>query len=588
MKIIKKIITEYLKDENKIENVKEFLNEFNDALLEIKSFTKVEKALQHPLFTLVNAEFKQSDILIKACQKGNKKLAKWLFTMYLNPHLTDSNGRTALMYAVQQMLFDSVIKQLIKVGNDYVNTEDNDGNTALFHAVGNFAYVEKLIEAGSDYKHTNKNGDTLIIYACKREKFVDFKKFLDLKIDIAHVNNEGKNLAMTLVEKSRSKLLSKILDENEDLINYRNKLGETLVSTYIKNYYQKVISNETPSRVYIGDCAKTFRVLVSKRCNFNISIDEYGNTPAHFFMYIEDYHSLLYLIYHIRGIDISIRNNDGMNVSFLSFFVNTPLVYDYTFVEKEALEDTYVSIQYKNIIEALFNHDSFDYSYLDIYNNNMLIHNIVRNTEPFRFEKITKKSNNLDHCNDKGENAFIIAVKLGNKIDVLTTILKQSNIDINHFDQSGNTALHYAVKMKDKNNISFLLNNNANPQIKMNDGMTAIDLAKSIDDPDIIDLLENPQKEKGILEKIKDNVKYVDGFTKEDKLINERYLKLHKNEYKHLIEYEIPNYAYIPSPKNKDIRSLFFRGLYEESINKIEAEVQMNRMYRNKKIFSEY
>jgi len=94
----KEVIEQYLSDTNS-EYLKKFVNDINTIIVEgkIKKFKIFEKVLNHLLFTSVLTEFRNSDVLIRACKAINKKAAEWLLTMNLNYDVQGENGATALM-----------------------------------------------------------------------------------------------------------------------------------------------------------------------------------------------------------------------------------------------------------------------------------------------------------------------------------------------------------------------------------------------------------------------------------------------------------------------------------------------------------
>lgn len=76
-------------------------------------------------------------------------------------------------------------------------------------------------------------------------------------------------------------------------------------------------------------------------------------------------------------------------------------------------------------------------------------------------------------------NIFLVAA-IANKTDMLKYLLKYGT-DINKTDKNGNTALIYGSKMGNIDVVKLLLKEGANQSIKNNDGMTALDLAKTKD-----------------------------------------------------------------------------------------------------------
>jgi len=64
-------------------------------------------------FYNVIAEFRKSDVLIRACKKVNKKAVEWLLTMNIDPTIQDENGMTALMHSAEHVSTDFAVSTLL-------------------------------------------------------------------------------------------------------------------------------------------------------------------------------------------------------------------------------------------------------------------------------------------------------------------------------------------------------------------------------------------------------------------------------------------------------------------------------------------
>eukprot|EP00833_Pecoramyces_ruminatium_P000789 jgi/Orpsp1_1/1174821/evm.model.c7180000051561.2 len=83
------------------------------------------------------------------------------------------------------------------------------------------------------------------------------------------------------------------------------------------------------------------------------------------------------------------------------------------------------------------------------------------------------------HVNEKGENALILATKCICR-NCVQLLLENGINDVNHQDYRGNTALHYAVGVKDRKIVDMLLANGADVSIKNNEGLDTIQFAKKL------------------------------------------------------------------------------------------------------------
>ena len=70
-------------------------------------------------------------------------------------------ANTALILNAENQCYKDVIKELVRAGAD-VNMADNNGNTALYHALryGNQEAARFLIKKGADYNRSNNQGIT--------------------------------------------------------------------------------------------------------------------------------------------------------------------------------------------------------------------------------------------------------------------------------------------------------------------------------------------------------------------------------------------------------------------------------------------
>jgi len=122
-----KLVENYLNGDD-LTTVNKFVNDFNSLVLDrnVKKYRYFEAVLKHRLFTKVLAQFRVSDVLIRACkdvkryylnydfqdfnESCNTKVIEWLLTMDINYAVQDEDGMTALMYAVKATKLGFLIK----------------------------------------------------------------------------------------------------------------------------------------------------------------------------------------------------------------------------------------------------------------------------------------------------------------------------------------------------------------------------------------------------------------------------------------------------------------------------------------------
>jgi len=323
------LINRYL-NSGELSNVKKFVNEFNNVILDstFKKFKLFESVLERGLFNNVLNEFRESDILIKACKTVNKKAVEWLFTMKINYAVQDEEGMTALMYAVKHVSLEFAVEKILKSKGEHIYLVDNEGNNVLFHATQSPEILKKLLKSKFkfDIKQLNNNNESLLLYCSRYDRMKSFEILNKYRsFDPYLTNKDGKTTAMYLVKNGRfAEIKSFVKGRNIDP-NFKNKSGESLVSIFIKSYYKHYIGDDKETdfssicnTIITKNYANTLRSLIDLKCNFNVSIDEKGNTPIMALCMMGDDNTSQYLI--DKGIvDLSIENSyeeNALNYSY--------------------------------------------------------------------------------------------------------------------------------------------------------------------------------------------------------------------------------------------------------------------------------
>jgi len=304
-----KVVENYLNGENLV-YTKNFLNNFNDIIVKPNNykFKSYKEILNHKLFTSVLAEFRESDVLIKACKICNEKTIKWLFTMKINFAIQDELGMTALMHAVKHTVLDFAIKKIIKTNGKHIQFVDKNGNNALFHSAENsFTFRNFLVYKDKfNLNYTNYNNENLLLYCCRHGK-IKHAHFFDLLCQTVtvkpyHENTEGKTVAMCLAERFRYNELKTFKSRYGVKPNYKSELGKTIVSCVINRYYKfytRAILEENGfglNNVMFKYAINTFVTLVKIGCNINEPIDEDGTTMTLILLKLRDIVSYKYLV----------------------------------------------------------------------------------------------------------------------------------------------------------------------------------------------------------------------------------------------------------------------------------------------------
>jgi len=367
--------------------LKKFIYDFNTAVIEanVKKYKYFEQTLTHKLFKRVLVEFRKSNVLVRACKVFNKKAVEWLLTMKIDLNIQDENGVTALMYAAERTVLDFAVDKLIKGGAN-INMVDNNGNNVLFHATSSPDNLKKLLKTKIDRKQLNSDGENLLIYSCRHDKNRAFELLNKEKsFDPNQANCVGKTAAMYLVENGRFREVKSFVKENKIDPNYRNKFGNSLVSVYVQKFYQQYIGNvgETDytskyNYVVTKNYALTLLTLIDLGCDFNVPVDEDGNTAIIVFLLIKDYITAKYLLDHVDDIDLSIKNKYGINASYLSTQLDDRVFENLEYNKTRNAK----SISYTALKSAIRKNDTFDPNCVNRFED-VIVKEIIKYNSPY-------------------------------------------------------------------------------------------------------------------------------------------------------------------------------------------------------------
>jgi len=227
---------------------------------------------------------------------------------------------------------------------------------------------------------------------------------------------------------------------------------------------------------------KVIVAFIDMGVSFNTSIDEEGNTPMMFFSMIEDWVSMAYLILNCKDLDLSMKNKKGE--SFSSICLN----------HKPIKQSNYSGINTKYLMYTLFSHPTFDSGYRDPTGNNVLMHYMIHYPENYEcnFNDVLKSHKEfLTVPNNNQENLLIVATKL-RRHDVIKNIVQAKGNDVNHQDILGNTALHYAVLLRDLYMVNLLALHHADINIKNKKEQSPINMVRESNDSTMLKFILKP------------------------------------------------------------------------------------------------
>lgn len=154
-----------------------FSHSREDALLDAvlkDDFEEVEYQLKHGASP--NYARGQKTPLLVACEKGNLDIVELLLESGANASYKNAKGQNALMVAAKVSKNDDILRMLINKGYANVNDADNEGKTVLMYAVQNpnlqivNFIIDESVAASANYNHADIHGMTVAMYAAKDGK----------------------------------------------------------------------------------------------------------------------------------------------------------------------------------------------------------------------------------------------------------------------------------------------------------------------------------------------------------------------------------------------------------------------------------
>lgn len=436
-------------------------------------------------------KLKESAIFYAIYSKDSKLLETLIdFGANLN-HLNNKN-RTVLQESIHNAN-KKVVRFLIQKTNSFTNCDTN-GNNVLFDAIisGNTNIIKKLVSLGKiDLNHKNKIGDTIL-------HLENCYKNLDLAL---YLLNQGadptipnsKSISYLFFAATKGLPAFNFIKRASELgfnLNQKNHENKNILMKAVEHFLQikKIDQKESQSK------------LIKELVHQNINVQAIDNNNEAIFFNITrslDRDLIHYLLNNLEKLNLNRQNIDGLTVLtilILNGIVNMDLIKLY--IEKGA------SLEFKNrdnvcVVETLINiilhlenEQNLDLIYKENLNQNAQYKDIL--------EALTKNYNlDFNRLNSKGEPLFFAS--LLNFNFSLFKILRTKNLQINSTDINGNNIIFHLLELdleKRVENRRVLLNTIKNLVVAgvdinaTNDsGITALEFAILNDKDDILKLL---------------------------------------------------------------------------------------------------
>lgn len=192
------------------------------------------------------ADSEGNTLLMKSVYLGYYDLADYILLNNADISLTNNNGENALILSAD---YPYIINLILNNNIDNLDSADNKGKTALFHACefGNLNSVRILIKSGSDINKRDIFGKTILMYAVESENLELIKYLIeDIEVDINEKDDWGQNAIFFATKINIARyLIYKDIDYSEpnsiglkayEVLRYN---GYNNLSTYLKKLEKK-------------------------------------------------------------------------------------------------------------------------------------------------------------------------------------------------------------------------------------------------------------------------------------------------------------------------------------------------------------
>lgn len=186
-------------------------------------------------------------LLMRASKEGNEWELKQLLESHANVNLKDSDGWTALMYAVRYSGSLECVEKLLEAGAD-VTEKNAYGFSALVLAAsynGNPQILSKLLE---NYKASDKEVLRALVFLLteqnisERQQLSKLQIFMDKAVPL-NILFEGKTPLMYAAQYGNSTKILQVLLDNQSSVTMRSTEGKTAFDYATKN--NNLAHNET-------------------------------------------------------------------------------------------------------------------------------------------------------------------------------------------------------------------------------------------------------------------------------------------------------------------------------------------------------
>ena len=166
----------------------------------------------------VNAtDLNEKSALMLACSEQWFPAVKMLVEAGANASYKNNYEQTALMFAARYCANDQIAKYLVLNASANKENTDDNGKTALMYAIENNsdAVLQYLIEAGANFNALDKKQNTPIMLAVKKGNELAVRRLVkETGVNLNAKNADGDTVFMLAVKNTNANILKILLTEN--------------------------------------------------------------------------------------------------------------------------------------------------------------------------------------------------------------------------------------------------------------------------------------------------------------------------------------------------------------------------------------
>ena len=382
--------------------------------------------------------------LFWAAYKNNLEIMNYLVKNGAKTNLTDSHGNTVMNFAASTGQSNKEIYEfcIMNGANPSSELNKNGANTLLILSpyLKGDEMLKYFISKGVDLNSVDTNGNGIFNYTARGGIISQLDLLISKGVDYVKPSNENSN---AFIYASQGK------NNNLKIFQYLDSIG---VNPRIITKSGMTAMHSLPRKI---DNLEIYDFFINKGVDIN-KLDNDGNTVLTNAAIYGEKELISFLLKN--GANLNITNNDGQSPLMLATRHN------------------------KSDVMKLIISNGGDLKITD-KKNNSITHYLIQSFSEKDTDSFDKKldllvENNINfNLNQSLGNTLLHEAVIKNNITLIKKLI-QFKIPINHKNNNGYTALHLAaMKAKNLEIISFLLNNGADKNIKTLFDESAYDLA---------------------------------------------------------------------------------------------------------------